>query len=91
MSRCKARLAQEIAGDDEEFATELVSAFIMSGEEAILELRAAAHRQDLDQLARAAHKLKGAANNMHVTDSGCSRRMWKRAPEPAVATTGAKS
>jgi CheY-like chemotaxis protein/HPt (histidine-containing phosphotransfer) domain-containing protein len=65
----KARLL-EIAGDDEEFAAELVSAFIMSGEEAILELRAAAHRQDLDQLARAAHKLKGAANNMHVDRLG---------------------
>ncbi len=60
----------EIAGDDEEFAAELVSAFIMGGEEAILELRAAAHRQDLDQLARAAHKLKGAANNMHVDRLG---------------------
>jgi CheY-like chemotaxis protein/HPt (histidine-containing phosphotransfer) domain-containing protein len=57
---------QEVAGDDEEFAAELVSAFIMGGEEAILEMRAAAHRQDLEQLARAAHKLKGAANNMHV-------------------------
>jgi CheY-like chemotaxis protein/HPt (histidine-containing phosphotransfer) domain-containing protein len=61
----KARL-HEVAGEDEEFAAELVSAFVMSGEEAILELRAAAHRQDLDQLARAAHKLKGAANNLHV-------------------------
>jgi two-component system sensor histidine kinase/response regulator len=65
----KARL-QEIAGDDEEFATELVSAFVMSGEEAILELRAAAHRQDLDQLARAAHKLKGAAHNLHLDRLG---------------------
>ncbi|HEY5759532.1 MAG TPA: response regulator [Steroidobacter sp.] len=65
----KARI-QEVAGDDEEFATELVSAFIMSGEEAILELRAGAHRQDLDQLARAAHKLKGAAHNLHVNRLG---------------------
>lgn len=61
---------QDVAGDDEEFATELVSAFIMSGEEAILELRAGAHRQDLDQLARAAHKLKGAAHNLHVDRLG---------------------
>jgi len=60
----------EIVGDDEEFATELVSAFIMSGEEAILELRAAAHRQDLNELARAAHKLKGAANNLHIDRLG---------------------
>jgi HPt (histidine-containing phosphotransfer) domain-containing protein len=42
----------------------------MGGEEAILEMRAAAHRQDLSQLARAAHKLKGAANNMHVDRLG---------------------
>jgi CheY-like chemotaxis protein/HPt (histidine-containing phosphotransfer) domain-containing protein len=61
----KARLL-EIAGDDAEFAAELVSAFVMGGEEAILELRAAAHRQDLDQLSRAAHKLKGASHNLHV-------------------------
>ena len=65
----EARL-REVAGDDDEFAAELVSAFIMSGEEAILELRAAAHRQDLEQLARAAHKLKGAANNLHVDRLG---------------------
>jgi CheY-like chemotaxis protein len=61
----KARLF-EIAGDDTEFAAELVSAFVMGGEEAILELRAAAYRQDLDQLSRAAHKLKGASNNLHI-------------------------
>ena len=61
----RARIA-EIAGDDQEFAAELVSAFIMSGEEAILEMRAAAHRHDLDQLSRAAHKLKGASHNLHV-------------------------
>ncbi|MDY6945976.1 MAG: response regulator, partial [Pseudomonadota bacterium] len=61
---------QEIAGDDQEFAAELVSAFILGGEEAILEMRAAAHRQDLEQLARAAHKIKGAANNMHVDRLG---------------------
>jgi PAS domain S-box-containing protein len=60
------RRLQEVAGDDQEFAAELVSAFILGGEESILEMRAAAHRQDMEQLARAAHKLKGAANNMHV-------------------------
>ncbi|MBL8269309.1 response regulator [Steroidobacter sp.] len=65
----KARL-QEVVGDDQEFAAELVGAFIMGGEEAILEMRAAVHRQDADQLARAAHKLKGAANNMHVDRLG---------------------
>jgi two-component system sensor histidine kinase/response regulator len=65
----KARL-HEIAGDDEEFAAELVSAFIMAGEESILEMRAAAHRQDPNQLSRAAHKLKGASNNMHIDRLG---------------------
>ena len=65
----KARL-RDIAGEDSDFAAELVSAFIMGAEEAILEMRAAAHRHDLDQLARAAHKLKGAANNMHVDRLG---------------------
>lgn len=61
----QARLC-EVAGDDTEFAAELISAFIMGGEETILELRAAAHRQDLEQLGRAAHKLKGASNNLHI-------------------------
>jgi HPt (histidine-containing phosphotransfer) domain-containing protein len=61
----KARLC-EIAGDDTEFAIELVGAFIMSSEESILEMRAAAHRQELDQLSRAAHKLKGSSNNLHI-------------------------
>lgn len=65
----KSRL-YEVAGDDQEFAAELVGAFVMCGEEAILEMRAAAHRQDLDLLARAAHKLKGAAHNMHVDRLG---------------------
>ncbi len=45
---------------------ELVSAFIMSGEEAILETARRRAPPDPDQLARAAHKLKGAANNLHV-------------------------
>jgi two-component system, sensor histidine kinase and response regulator len=65
----KTRLS-ELAGEDEDFAAELVSAFIMSGEEAILEMRAAAHRHDLDQLSRAAHKLKGASHNLHVDRLG---------------------
>jgi CheY-like chemotaxis protein/HPt (histidine-containing phosphotransfer) domain-containing protein len=56
----------EVAGDDHEFAVELVSAFILGGEEALLEMRAAAHRRETDNLARAAHKLKGAAKNLHI-------------------------
>ena len=64
----------------------------MGGEEAILEMRAAAHRQDLDQLGRAAHKLKGASNNMHVDRLGrAGRQTWKHAPAPVAAMTGAKS
>jgi two-component system, sensor histidine kinase and response regulator len=59
------RLA-DVAGDDAEFIGELVEAFIGAGRDAVLEIRAAAHRGDNDALARAAHKLKGASANLHV-------------------------
>ena len=55
----------EVAGDDVEFIGELVDAFVGSGA-AVLEIRSAAHRSEHDTLARAAHKLKGAAANLHV-------------------------
>jgi two-component system, sensor histidine kinase and response regulator len=61
----RARLA-DIAGDDREFIAELIGAFILGGEETLLELRAAIHRNDLGALGRAAHKLKGASANLHI-------------------------
>jgi CheY-like chemotaxis protein/HPt (histidine-containing phosphotransfer) domain-containing protein len=56
----------EVAGEDAEFIAELVDAFASAGQDAVLEMRAAVHRRENDALARAAHKLKGAAANLHV-------------------------
>lgn len=59
------RLA-EIAGDDTEFMSELISSFILSGEEALAEMHTAVRRDDANSLARSAHKLKGASDNLHM-------------------------
>jgi PAS domain S-box-containing protein len=61
----RARLT-EIAGDDAEFATELISAYILGGEEVLREMLAAADVSDHIALSRAAHKLKGASDNLHL-------------------------
>ena len=61
----RARLA-DVAGDDEEFIVELVNAFLSGGEETVQELRAAVELGDATAIGRAAHKLKGAAANLHV-------------------------
>jgi CheY-like chemotaxis protein len=57
---------QEIAGGDTEFIGELISAFVMGGEEALREMNAAMQSNDRAALGRAAHKLKGASANLHV-------------------------
>jgi CheY-like chemotaxis protein/HPt (histidine-containing phosphotransfer) domain-containing protein len=61
----RTRLA-EIAGDDLDFMSELVSSFILSGEESLAQMHAALQRNDRASLARAAHKLRGASDNMHM-------------------------
>jgi hypothetical protein len=61
----RTRLA-DVAGDDEEFIVELVKAFLSGGEETLQELRAAVELADATAIGRAAHKLKGAAANLHV-------------------------
>jgi PAS domain S-box-containing protein len=61
----RARL-QEIAGGDPDFVSELVSAFVLGGEEALREIELALRAQDLETVGRAAHKLKGASANLHI-------------------------
>jgi two-component system, sensor histidine kinase and response regulator len=61
----RARL-MEIAGDDVEFIAELIGAFLTGGEDTLAELRAAVASNDVGAIGRAAHKLKGAAANLHV-------------------------
>jgi two-component system, sensor histidine kinase and response regulator len=56
----------EIAGEDPEFHEELVSAFILGGEETLREMQSAVASGDRDTLGRCAHKLKGASANLHM-------------------------
>jgi CheY-like chemotaxis protein/HPt (histidine-containing phosphotransfer) domain-containing protein len=63
----RARLA-DVAGDDEEFIIELVNAFLSGGADTVQELRAAVELSDATAIGRAAHKLKGAAANLHVNN-----------------------
>jgi len=57
------RLA-EITDGDQEFAEELIAAFIVGGEETLRDMLAGA--ADSQALSRAAHKLKGASDNLHI-------------------------
>jgi CheY-like chemotaxis protein len=63
----RARLA-DVSGDDAEFMMELVNAFLSGGEDTVQELRAAVELGDAVVIGRAAHKLKGAAANLHVNN-----------------------
>jgi HPt (histidine-containing phosphotransfer) domain-containing protein len=59
-------LLNELTAGDHEFALELTSTFIASGEEVMLEVIAALTAADSHGLSRAAHKLKGAGANIHA-------------------------
>jgi two-component system, sensor histidine kinase and response regulator len=63
----RARLV-DVSGDDAEFMIELVNAFLSGGEDTVQELRAAVQLGDAAAIGRAAHKLKGAAANLHVNN-----------------------
>jgi PAS domain S-box-containing protein len=56
----------EITEGDSEFAYELASTFIASGEQVMSEVRSALGAFDRPALARAAHKLKGASANINA-------------------------
>jgi signal transduction histidine kinase/DNA-binding response OmpR family regulator len=56
----------EVTGGDGDFAQELIGAFISSCGEIGAEMRRALTTDDRKQLERAAHKLKGAAANIHA-------------------------
>jgi HPt (histidine-containing phosphotransfer) domain-containing protein len=56
----------ELTEGDPEFAYELASTFIASGEEVVQEIRTAMSCFDRGGLSRAAHKLKGASANIHA-------------------------
>jgi two-component system, sensor histidine kinase and response regulator len=56
----------EITDGDQEFAFELASTFISSGEQVLEEIQVALQAFDRNALSRAAHKLKGASANIHA-------------------------
>ncbi|HMN44030.1 MAG TPA: response regulator [Povalibacter sp.] len=58
----------EVADGDTEFATDLITTFLLGAEETLQELRSAARTGELQALACAAHKLKGASANLHVEE-----------------------
>ncbi len=60
-----ARLHELTAGDPE-FAHELATTFIDSGEQVLMEIHAALETLDRSALARAGHKLKGASANIYA-------------------------
>jgi two-component system, sensor histidine kinase and response regulator len=60
-----ARLSELTEGDSE-FAHELASTFISSGEQVMQEVHEALAKFDRGALARAGHKLKGASANIHA-------------------------
>jgi two-component system sensor histidine kinase/response regulator len=57
---------QSVTDGDRAFAQELVTAFIVSGEQQIAEIGAALAENDRTAVAAAAHKLKGACANIHA-------------------------
>jgi len=57
---------QSVTDGDQAFAQELVTAFILSGEQQLTEITAAVAHNHRAEVAKAAHKLKGACANIHA-------------------------
>jgi two-component system, sensor histidine kinase and response regulator len=57
---------QSLTDGDQAFAQELITAFILSGEQQMAEIGAALAQKDRAAVAKAAHKLKGACANIHA-------------------------
>jgi HPt (histidine-containing phosphotransfer) domain-containing protein len=57
---------EDITQGDAEFACELATTFVASGEQVLQEIRTAFAAFDRPALSRAAHKLKGASANVHA-------------------------
>jgi len=57
----------ELAGEDQEFVQSVVVSFERSMAQLLATMHAAASRGEAQQMARAAHQVKGAAANLHAT------------------------
>jgi signal transduction histidine kinase/DNA-binding response OmpR family regulator/HPt (histidine-containing phosphotransfer) domain-containing protein len=77
---------REIAGEDREFAEALVATFISSSQEIYSEIRFAQKTGQFEALARAAHKLKGASDNL----SAIKLRDYARQLETEATTISAQ-
>ncbi len=55
-----------IAGNDTEFALELMNTFLQAAKETLREMQTAVLTDNHEALAQAAHKLKGASANLHI-------------------------
>jgi CheY-like chemotaxis protein/HPt (histidine-containing phosphotransfer) domain-containing protein len=62
----RARIA-DIAGEDAEFALELMETFLQATADTLHEMQTAVLDNDLATLGQAAHKLKGASANLHIS------------------------
>ncbi len=60
------RAFQSLTDGDQAFAQELVTTFILSGEQQLDEIAAALAQNQRAAVAKAAHKLKGACANIHA-------------------------
>jgi HPt (histidine-containing phosphotransfer) domain-containing protein len=58
----------EITEGDSDFTNELLGTFLASAEQSLDEMNQTLVSDDRQQLARAAHKLKGAASNVHACE-----------------------
>ena len=61
---------RSIAAGDAQFVGELLQTYLVSAEQSLAELRAAADGGDRGALARSAHKLKGASGNVGAVRTG---------------------
>ncbi|OON68329.1 PAS domain-containing hybrid sensor histidine kinase/response regulator [Hymenobacter sp. CRA2] len=57
---------REIANQDEQFVTRMVSMFLKSGADILTRLRTAMERGDLDALKEVAHEIRPSASHMHM-------------------------
>ena len=84
-----AKLA-EITGGDAEFTTELLETFFASANESIEEM-SALNGAEPAQLARIAHRLKGAAFNVHAEAIGAAAAQLERNATNQTADASAKA
>ena len=67
-AQVRAHITDLIGEDDPEFTADLVATFIETAREALADARAALDDADADRVGAAAHRLRGSASNVGLTD-----------------------